>query len=82
MEFHVYYSISGLSLDPEGKFGAVPDSPFKKGKGSIFEQKSGALPALEGNFIFLEGFWQQEDPDLWRRCLILKLPSIMTLLQI
>lgn len=35
--FHVYYSISSLSLDAEGKFGAVPDSSFKKEKGSLLE---------------------------------------------
>lgn len=52
LSFRVYYSIPGLSLDAEGKSGAVPDSPLKKEKGSIFEQKSGALPALEGFVLF------------------------------
>lgn len=35
--FHVYYSILSFSLDAEGKFGAVPDSSFKKEKGSLLE---------------------------------------------
>lgn len=76
--FRVYYSISSLSLDAEGKFGADPGFPFKKEKGSIFEQKTRALPELD-----CQDSWQSGRPWTLERLFILKelkFPSVMTTL--